>query len=106
MALRPEERQSAELFQKWLERFDLTATWEPVEHDPPDLSYTITLEDSPSERRGVEVTGLFQYVDWDGEEGNRKGIEVPLDRLCERLTKGPCTSQFHHRLSRLRLWTS
>ena len=83
--LRPQERQSAEILQKWLERIGLKATWEPVEHDPPDLSFTITPEDFSQERWGVEVTGLFQYVDWDGEEGNRKNIEVPLHRLCERL---------------------
>lgn len=85
MALKPEEQKSAELFQKWLERLGMTATWEPVEHDPPDLSFTVALGESRPERWGVEVTGLFQYVDWDGEEGNRKNIEVPLQRMCERL---------------------
>jgi hypothetical protein len=83
--LRREERLSAELFQKWLERIVIKATWEPVEHDPPDLSFTIEREHSPPERWGVEVTSLFQYVDWEGKEGNRKNIEVPLQRLCELL---------------------
>jgi hypothetical protein len=83
--LRPEERQSAEILQKWLERVGLKATWEPVEHDPPDLKFTITPDDATTEHWGVKVTGLFQYVDWDGKEANRKDIEIPLDRLCERL---------------------
>src|SRR5580658_10384205 len=85
MPLRREERQSAEILQGWLEQLGFKATWEPVDRDPPDLSFTVAGEPVGEERWGVEVTGLFQYVDWDGRESNRKNIEIPLHRLCERL---------------------
>jgi hypothetical protein len=50
--LRPEERLSAELFQKWLDRIGIKVTWEPVEHDPPDLSFTIE-RDTPHRSVGA-----------------------------------------------------
>lgn len=85
MPIRKEERECAEILQVWLEQLGLRTTWQPVDQDPPDLSFIITPEHTAEECWGVEVTGLFQYADWDGKESNRNNIEAPIERLCERL---------------------
>lgn len=44
-------------------------------------------DDHIVEEWAVEVTGLFEYVDWNGEEKNIRNVQAPLHGLCERLTK-------------------
>jgi hypothetical protein len=84
--LRPEERLAAQALERWLLDFGLKVNWHGVEADPPDLCFVVESDDH-AEKWAVEVTGLFQYVDWNGEEKNIRNVQAPLHRLSERLKK-------------------
>jgi len=87
VAIRPEEELAAQLFDRWLSGLGLTVKWRSVSPDPPDLAFTVAVQDREPEEWAVEVTGLFQYVDWNGKEGNIRNVQAPLERLAERLNK-------------------
>ncbi len=82
MGIRPEEFESAERFKDFLSESGRESKWYPVPSDPPDLCFEVG-----PERWAVEVTGLFQYVEWNGSEKNIRNIEAPLEALCRRLEK-------------------
>ena len=87
MPLRPEEKYAAEALEKWLQGFGLSVNWQAVEPDPPDLCFVVEGDGFAKEQWAVEVTGLFQYVDWNGEEKNIRNVQAPLHRLSQALNK-------------------
>src|SRR5882724_3044403 len=82
--LRPEERKCAELLEAFLAQRGLPCTWGRG-CDPPDLDFHVTVN-GKTEKWAVEVTGLFQYFDQDGEEGTRLSFEVPIRKIVERVS--------------------
>lgn len=88
MALRPEERMSADALQSHLQvRYGITSSWSGVDPDPPDLRFDITRPNRVAESWAVEVTGLMQYSEWNGDEVNRRIFEPKVFKVCERLNQ-------------------
>ena len=86
MGVREEERRSAEQLKRYLQdEHGIEATWEGVDPDPPDLRVTIRRPNGSTEAWAVEVTGLFQYIDWEGNEVTRRVFEPAIFRVCEKL---------------------
>jgi hypothetical protein len=87
LALREEERRSAEALKTYLQEFlGYTANWSPVAADPPDLDFSVVRPANSPERWAVEVTGLFQYAEWEGAEVTRLAFEPKLHTMIERLS--------------------
>jgi len=87
MEIRPEEKRCAEKLVKWLEALGFQSSWGEVEGERPDFTVTVQRSLEVPEKWGVEVTGLFQYVEWNGDIINIRNIQAPLEGLCKRLTK-------------------
>lgn len=68
MPLKDEERLSAEALEQYLSLNGITSSWSGVDPDPPDLQFSVVRPNGATERWAVEVTGIFQYVDWNGAE--------------------------------------
>ena len=84
MGVREEERRSAEQLKRYLQdEHGIEATWEGVDLDPPDLRVTIRRPNGSTEAWTVEVTGLFQYIDWEGNEVTRRVFEPAIFRVRE-----------------------
>src|ERR1043166_1204055 len=81
--LRPEEQTCAELLEALLKERGLLCTWGPG-GNPPDLDFNVTVA-GHAEKWAVEVTGLFQYFDHDGEEATRLSFEVPIRKIVDRV---------------------
>lgn len=63
------------------------SSWSGVDSDPPDLRFEITRPDTSAESWAVEVTGLIQYIEWEGSEVNRRIFEPAVFKLCKRLNE-------------------
>ena len=82
--VRPEEKECAELLKAFLVQRGMPCTWGPGS-DPPDLDFRVTVN-GQAEKWAVEVTGLFQYFDQDGEETTRLSFEVPIRKIVDRMS--------------------
>lgn len=88
MAIRPEETRSAESLAEHLRfRENLSVSYVAIDQDPPDFRFTVSGTSRPSEEWAVEVTGLAQYVELEGEARERRLVEVGLHRRIELLDK-------------------
>jgi hypothetical protein len=74
------EEPSAKALEQWLKNCGLGVSWEPVADDPPDFVFTVG-----NERWAVEATELHQYLDKEGSEISRPGVEKPLERMCKNI---------------------
>lgn len=74
------EKNAAKALERQLKILDLDVSWEPVTPDPPDFLFKVG-----SERWAVEATELHQYIDNNGEETSRLGVEKSLERMCEQI---------------------
>jgi|ERR1035438_823126 hypothetical protein len=96
MAIRPEETRSADKLVDYLEtREGLSASYVAIDKDPPDFRFTVSGPNRAAQDWAVEVTGLAQYVDLEGEERERRLVEVGLHRRVERLDKDYASSLPH-----------
>lgn len=85
MPLREDERLSAEALNSYLQDcLGYTASWSPVINDPPDVDFSVVLPGKSPERWAVEITGLFQYAEWEGAEVNRLAFQPRLHKMVER----------------------
>jgi hypothetical protein len=84
MPLREEERLSSEALSAYLhDRLGYSASWSPVAADPPDLEFSVVRRADVPERWAVEVTGLFQYAEWQGAEVTRLAFEPKLHKMID-----------------------
>ena len=83
----PEETLSANLLKVYLEERGVQAAYSQVFPDPPDFLFTIVTPSAVEERWAVEVTGIVQYLDWQGREYRRKDFESRLHELCATLNE-------------------
>jgi hypothetical protein len=103
LPIREDERLSAEALKTYLQdRLGYTASWSAVAADPPDLEFYVIRSPKKSERWGVEVTGLFQYAEWEGAEVTRLAFEPKLHKMIERFSSdGPLPIKLLNALPKL-----
>jgi hypothetical protein len=88
MPIRPEETRSADKLVEYLKTHqNVSSSYVVIDKDPPDFQFTASGPTRPAEVWAVEVTGLAQYVDLDGEERERRLVEMGLHHRIERLDK-------------------
>ena len=83
---RKDEEAAAAAVCAWLADHGWSVKWNFVQPDPPDLCFLVQREGVKEQKWAVEVTRLFQYVDWKGKEQNSRGLEALIDDLCSRLS--------------------
>jgi hypothetical protein len=88
VSVRPEERLCGEALEWHLkEQYGISSSWSGVQPDPPDLRFDLTRTDGKTESWGVEVTGLVQYIEWNGDEVNRRVFEPAIFKMVKRLNE-------------------
>lgn len=81
MAIRPDEKRAADSLQAWLQKQNLKASWE-ADADPRDVCISVA-----GERWAAEMTSLYAYAEWDGNERNTADLEAAVNRLEAKLAK-------------------
>jgi hypothetical protein len=77
--VRPTEEKSANALADFLCRV-WNVKWHSVENDPPDFVFEVE-----NERWAVECTELHQYLKKEDGDISRRGVEKPLESMCERI---------------------
>lgn len=86
MRLRDEERLSADALQRHLrDEHGMASSWEGVDPDPPDLRFDVVRCDRWTETWAVEVTGLGQYIEWDGKEVDSRVFGPAISKIIKTI---------------------
>ena len=75
--------------ERFLSERGLQCNWTPGAKlpAPPDLDFFVTTADGSVETWAVEVTGLLQYIEWQGKVINRYVFEPTIFRMVDRIKK-------------------